>query len=83
MEPVSVAQCREIVGKPFCESFGDEEIQCVRDLLYCLADVIADAYIDLGNIDQSAFEPPGDPIDVVEKHMADAIEQAKQKAVSK
>jgi hypothetical protein len=73
MERLSVAQCRGLIAQQDGEPLGDEEIVGLRDTLYSLADVIADAFVDLENIDQRAFEPPGDVIDVLEEMMADDI----------
>ena len=79
---ISVAQCRELLGKDVRESLGDEEIERVRDMLYSLAGVITDAYLDLGSIDQSAFDPPGDAVDFYENQVTDLIERAKPEGVA-
>ena len=62
MERLSLLQCRKLIepgGKPL----SDEEVLGLRDMLYCLSGVIADAYSELNNIDQSAFEPYGNAVD--------------------
>jgi hypothetical protein len=59
MERLSLLQCRKSIepgGKPLT----DEEVLGLRDMLYTLGDVIADAYADLANIDQETFHPPND-----------------------
>jgi hypothetical protein len=60
MERLSISDCRKLIVRPGIEPSGDAEIVRLREMLYCLADVIADAFIDLSSIDQSTFEPPDD-----------------------
>jgi len=60
MERFSLAQCKKLIGEPNNEPMGDEDVLRLRDMLYTLGDVIADAYADLNNIDQSAFQPSSD-----------------------
>ena len=60
MEPLTIAQCRKLIGPPANDSLADEGLTQLRNMLYSLADVIADAFADLHAIDQGAFEPPND-----------------------
>jgi hypothetical protein len=62
MERLSLLQCRKLI-KPGGKPLSDEEVLGLRDMLYCLGEVIADAYSELNNIDQSAFEPYGNAVD--------------------
>ena len=73
METLSIAQCRKLIDQPFRSSLGDGEIEQLRNMLYSLADVVSDAYMETDGIDQSAFEPPGDPTGRFEKKIADFI----------
>jgi hypothetical protein len=67
MERLNVTVCRKLIAQSGNEPPGDDEIVRLRDMLYCLADVIADAFVDLENIDQSTLSPPGDAIDLFER----------------
>ncbi len=59
MEFLSLTQCKQLMGKS-ARDLSEEDLLRMRQMLYVLADVITDAYADLGNIDQSTFEPPDD-----------------------
>ncbi len=67
MERLSIPNCRKLIIQSGNEPPGDDELVRLRDMLYSLADVIADAFIDLENIDQSTFSFPGDAIDLFER----------------
>jgi hypothetical protein len=54
---LSIQQCRKLI--PESSDLSDDQLEKMRDLLYTVADVISDAFIDLANIDQSLFWPPG------------------------
>jgi hypothetical protein len=73
MEPLSITECRKLMGQALSESLEDADIVRLRDMLYSLADVISDAFIDLENVDQSTFVPPGDALDAIEKLVSDDI----------
>jgi hypothetical protein len=73
MEPLTVAQCRKLIGQPANESLADEGVIQLRDMLYSLADVIADAYADLNATDQRAFDPPND-LDVWLRDMGEGFD---------
>ena len=60
MERLTVSQCRELMPKAGATVLTDDEVVNLRDTLYTLSEVIADAFADLNNIDQSTFEPPND-----------------------
>jgi hypothetical protein len=60
MERLSVSQCRALIDQEDNESLSDQGVGELRDMLYALGGVIADAYADLDSIDQSTFEPPND-----------------------
>ncbi len=75
MERLNIARCRELIARPGGEPLGDEEIMQLRDMLYSLADVIADAFVDLESIDQSTFEPRGDAVDMLQEQTAEYIRQ--------
>jgi hypothetical protein len=74
MERFTVVQCRKLIGRPATDSLADESVIELRDMLYSLADVIADAFSDLENTDQTLFTPPGDVFDVFERRFKDFIE---------
>lgn len=57
MEKLSIARCRELIG--VSDDLTDAQIEELRDRLYVMADVIADAYSDLTNLDPALLEPPG------------------------
>jgi hypothetical protein len=75
MESLSVSQCRKLIGQPQEAELSDEEVVRLRDMLYSLAAVISDAFIDLDNTGLSAFEPPGEDTGRFEKRTADIIRQ--------
>jgi hypothetical protein len=60
MERLSITVCRKLIAQSGNEPPGDDEIARLRDMLYSLADVIADVFIDLSKIDQTRLEPPND-----------------------
>lgn len=60
MERLSIQQCKELIGQEEAEALKEEDVLRLRDMLYAVVDVIADAYSDLNNIDQSKFYPPND-----------------------
>jgi hypothetical protein len=73
MEHLSIAQCRQLIGQPQEKGLSDEAVERLRDMLYALADVVSDAFVDLGNIDQNTFNPPGDALDVCQELTAETI----------
>jgi hypothetical protein len=60
MERLSVNQCRKLIDGQESSTLTDKNVVELRDMLYAVCDVIADAYADLDNIDQSTFDPPRD-----------------------
>jgi hypothetical protein len=74
MERLTIAQCRKLIGQPETESLADEAVIQLRDMLYSLADVIADAFIDLENVDQTLFAPAGDVVDIFEMRVRELNE---------
>jgi hypothetical protein len=56
-ERLSVAQCRKLIEGS--DDLTDEQVLRMRDMVYTMADVVADAFLDLGEIDPSLFDPPG------------------------
>jgi hypothetical protein len=62
MDRLNTKRCRESVGSS-AEALSDEQILAMRDMIYELAGIVIDAYSELGTIDQSLFNPPGDVID--------------------
>jgi hypothetical protein len=60
MERFSVKQCRALIGQSEASALGEEEVLRLRDMLYVLGDVIADAFADLNTIDQTTFQPQDD-----------------------
>ena len=60
MERLSIAHCRKLIGQTTSPSLPDEDVLQLRDTLYALGEVIADAFADLNSIDQSTFDPPDD-----------------------
>lgn len=69
MDRLAVKRCRELVGNSGAAS-SDEQILAMRDMLYELAGIVIDAYSELGTIDQSLFNPPGDVIDQLNASIA-------------
>jgi hypothetical protein len=55
---LTVEQCRKLIEGS--DKFTDEQVLGMRDMVYTMADVVADAFIDLGEIDPNLYEPPGD-----------------------
>jgi hypothetical protein len=82
MEPLSIAQCRKLIGQPQGTELSEEEVAQLRDMLYSLAEVIADAFIDVNNIDQRLFEPPGDAVDILQNNVADLIGKSTEEGVA-
>jgi hypothetical protein len=74
MERLSIPQCRKLIGQSANQSLADEGVTQVRDMLYSLADVIADAFIDLENTDQTLFVPAGDVVDLFELRVRELID---------
>ena len=60
MDPLSLTDCRKLIGQSEANPVADEELLRVRDMLYALGDVIVDAFADLNNIDQRTFSPRND-----------------------
>ena len=60
MERLSIQQCRQLMARSVDSSLSEEEVLQLRDTLYTLGDVIADAFAELSTIDQSTFTPPND-----------------------
>jgi hypothetical protein len=56
-ERLSVEQCRKLIEDS--DAFTDEQVLGMRDMLYTMADVVADAFLNLGKIDPGLFDPPG------------------------
>lgn len=81
MERLNIARCRELIVQPAGEPLADEEVVQLRDRLYSLGDVIADAFVDLGNIDQTTFQPPGNAVDFFERGIAELIEHTHDEEV--
>jgi hypothetical protein len=73
MEHLSIAQCRKLIGQPQEAELSDGSVERLRDTLYSVADVISDAFLDLENIDQNTFDPPGDAMEVCQTLVADSI----------
>jgi hypothetical protein len=56
---LSLEQCRKLIQDQDSDALTDEQILGMRDMLYTLADVVTDAFSDLGEIDPGLFDPPG------------------------
>lgn len=81
MEPLSIAECRKFLqtgGK----SLPDEDVLRLRDMLYVLGDVIADAYTHLEDSDQSTFNPPGDAVDFFQSRIAEMVKRMTKEEAS-
>jgi hypothetical protein len=57
MEKLSIERCRELIGGD--DDLTDGQVEELRDRLYVVADVIADAFSDLTNLDPALLQPPG------------------------
>jgi len=59
---ITLNQCRQLLADDG-RDLTDEQVIAFRNSLETLATVIIDAWLDLDNVDQSLFSPPGDIID--------------------
>lgn len=73
MARLTVPQCRKLIRQAPNQSLTNEDVLQLRDMLYSLADVIADAFIDLANMDQATFQPSGDVVDWFERGETELI----------
>lgn len=60
MERLNTAECRKLIGQRGAYALADEDVLQLRDMLYALGEVIADAFADLHSMDQSTLEPLND-----------------------
>lgn len=59
MNRISIELCKKLIGNGMTE----DELHKLTEMVYVLADAVADCFSALDNIDQRLLCPPGDVID--------------------